>query len=131
MDARRTPVNSRPDARDIIENFIHRVEAVVPLQDDGRRGVAHEHAIEEFERFGRHRMRVGIGEERLWQPRVAHGDAAGHMDLAHESGRQIAKKGVRVEAVVAGVEMEVLDIEQEAGAGFTTDQVEELSVGEV
>src|SRR6266436_6601825 len=113
MNPRQFRCDPRPNARDIIEDFIHRVEAVIALQNDGRRGMAREHAVQKVERFGRYWMRMGISKKWLWQASVGHGDSARHVDLAHKPGRKIVKKGDSVEAVVGGVEIEVLDIEQE------------------
>ena len=43
-------------------------------------------------------------------------------------GRQGVEKLIRIEAVIAGIQVEVLDVEQKSGAGLAADQVEKLGI---
>ena len=59
---------------------------------------------------------------------VVHGGAARQVDLLNQTGSKIVEKCIRVEAVVYGVEIKVLDVEQKAGVGLAADQVDELRI---
>ena len=62
------------NARDIVQDFLHRIEAIIALKHDGRRRVTRQRIGQEVERLGRHRVRMGIGEERLLQVFIVHDD---------------------------------------------------------
>ena len=53
------------------------------------------------------------------------------MHLLTDVRRQAVKKCVRVEAMIAGVQVEVLDVKQDPGAGLAADQAEEFGVGQL
>jgi len=48
--------DSRANARDVIEDFIDRVEAIIALKHDGCRRLVRENMVEEIERSIGHRM---------------------------------------------------------------------------
>ena len=54
----------RADARNIVQDFVDRVEPIVALEHDEGRVLAREHMVEEIERRVGDRMGVGVGEER-------------------------------------------------------------------
>ena len=79
----------------LVQDFVGRVELVVPLQHDGVRSVAHERVVKQGQRLIRHRMRMRIGEQRLPQEGFAGGDAAREVHFPDQSGRQGIEKEPR------------------------------------
>jgi hypothetical protein len=51
------------------------------------------------------------------------------VDFLHQAIGQGIEKFVGIEAVVAGIEIEVLDVEEKSGTGLAADHVEKLGIG--
>src|SRR5271163_3870016 len=115
--------DSRANARDIVEDFIRRIEAIVAFKDDGSGRLARENLIEEIERLIRHRMGMGIGEKRVIEKGLTNSYAAGQVNLLNQAVGQGIEKLARIEDMIAGIQVKVLDIEQQSGSGLAADQV--------
>src|SRR5882762_10566952 len=74
---------------------------------------------------------MGIGEKRALKNVLAEGRAARHVDLLHQSIGQGIEKFVGIETVIAGIQIEVLDIEEKFGARLAADQTEKCGIGHV
>ncbi len=74
---------------------------------------------------------MGIGEERPIQEFFLHRHAACHVHLLHQVGREGIEESVGIEAVIQRIEMKILNIKKQAGAGLAADQIEELGIGQI
>src|SRR5215470_7197557 len=74
---------------------------------------------------------MGVGKERAPHWLFAQRDAAGHMYFAHQACGQLVEKLVWVEPVIGRIEIKVLDVEKQPGAGLAANQVEELGIRHV
>src|SRR5690242_1838024 len=70
-------MDARADARDVVQDFIECVEALVALENDRLRMMAPQRVCEQVQRLVRHRMGVRIRKER--PTCILHGDAARHV----------------------------------------------------
>src|SRR5258708_6593101 len=98
----------RANTRNVVEDFIDRVEAIIPLKHDSRGCLARENVVEKIERPIGHRMGMSVGEKWAFEKALANGHAARQVDLLHQALGQGIKKCPRIEAVIAGIQVEVL-----------------------
>jgi hypothetical protein len=73
-------------------------------------------------------MGMGISEKWAFENVLANRQSARHVDLMHQVLRQGIKKCVRIEAVIARIQVKVLHIQEKSGAGLAADQIHELRV---
>ena len=71
-------------------------------------------------------MGVGVDEVRLSEEIVPYGDAPRKMHLFYNARRQRIEKFVRIEFMIARIQQQILNIEEQASPGLATDQVEKI-----
>jgi hypothetical protein len=98
---------SRPDTRDIVQDFVDRVESIVAFEDDGCGRVARENVVEEIERLIGHWMGMAICEQRPLENALAQSHATRKVNLLHQAVRQGIEKCARIEAMIAGIQVKV------------------------
>jgi hypothetical protein len=74
-------IEPRTQPRDIVQDFVDGIEAIIALEHDDARRLPREGVIEQIERGLGDRVGMGILEERPWQEVFLQGDAARHMYL--------------------------------------------------
>ena len=79
--------------------------------------MALEQMVEKPVRLVGDRIGMGIGEERATDKILIHGLAARHMHFLDQAGRQGVEKRVGVKPVISGIEIKILNIQQQPGAG--------------
>src|SRR5215213_1602624 len=76
-------------------------------------------------------MRMGIGQKWPLETAIVDRDAARHVNFANQSRREFVDKRIRVEVMIGGIEVEVLNVEQDSCARLAADQIKKLGIGKV
>src|SRR5215475_9718088 len=121
-------VDARPDAANIGKDLVEFLKTVITLKHDSIGPVPNQHAIKQIERAVGYWMRVGIGEEGTDQKIPVNGHAAREMHFLHDASGQLIQERMRIESMIMGVQVEVLDVQEQAGSGLPADQIEKFDV---
>src|SRR5262245_2770129 len=116
-------VDARPDAANIGKDLVEFLKTVITFKHDGIEPGPNQHAIKQIERAVGYWMRVGIGEEGTGQKILVNGHAARDMHFLHDASGQVVEERMRIESMIMGVQVEVLEVQEQAGSGLLADQI--------
>src|SRR5262245_9300630 len=123
--------DARANAAHIVQDLVEFQEPIVALEHDSLGSMTGQHMIEQIERGVRHRMRVGIGEEGTREKILLNSDAPRHVHFLDDAGGELVQKCMRIKSMIVRIQIEVFDVEQEAGAGLAADEIEKLGVSQI
>jgi len=118
----------RADASHIAEYFVSGTKPLIAFKDNGGRGMPVKHAVEKRKHLARHRVTVGVSENRFVGSIILNGYAAGHMDFFDQPGRQGIDELDGIEAMIAGIQVKIFYVEKESGTGCSANHAEEFRV---
>jgi hypothetical protein len=121
----------RADASYVAQYFVSGTKPLIALKYDDGRGMAVKHAIEKRKQLARQRVTVGVSENRVVESMILNGYATCQMDFFYQPGRQSIDKLDGIEAMIAGIQVEIFYVEKKSGTGFSANQADKFRVREL
>src|SRR5271169_2318846 len=118
----------RADASYVAQYLVSGTKPLIAFKYDGGRAMAVEHAVEKRKHLVGHRVAVSVGENRLPKSIILNGYATCQMDFFYQPGRQSIDELDGIDAMIAGVQVKIFDVEKKSSAGFSTNQAEKFRV---
>ena len=118
----------RADASYVAQYFVSGIKPLIAFKYDDGWGIAVKHAVEKRKHLAGHRVTVSVGENRFVKSIILNAYATCQMDFFYQPGRQGIDKLNGIEAMIAGIQVEIFYVEKKPGAGFSANPAEKFRV---